>query len=168
VRIVAFGHHNNKRPEIVIRALSFLPAELRERTQLVVLGARGPYADELRDLAMGFGVLETLHLPGFVSDSEYARIISSASAVVMASSDEGFGLPVAEAEYFGIPTVITADSGMEDIHPNAIVAREATGESVAEALVSAVMGSPTDGELEIRSWRDVAGEIRSCIAGEIS
>ncbi len=60
---------------------------------LVLVGPTRPWAHELRDVI----------LTGEVSDDELAAIYSGAHALVLASEDEGFGLPAVEALACGTP-----------------------------------------------------------------
>jgi glycosyltransferase involved in cell wall biosynthesis len=46
-----------------------------------------------------------LFVPGYVSDTELAETMSRCSALVCASSDEGFGLPLVEAAALGCPII---------------------------------------------------------------
>lgn len=46
-----------------------------------------------------------LFLPGYVSDAELAETMSRCSALVCASDDEGFGLPLVEAAALGCPVI---------------------------------------------------------------
>ena len=46
-----------------------------------------------------------LFLPGYVSDTELAETMSRCGALVCASSDEGFGLPLVEAAALGCPVI---------------------------------------------------------------
>ncbi len=46
-----------------------------------------------------------LFLPGYVSDAEMAETMSRCGALVCASSDEGFGLPLVEAASLGCPII---------------------------------------------------------------
>lgn len=46
-----------------------------------------------------------LFLPGYVSDAELAETMSRCSALVCASDDEGFGLPLVEAACLGCPII---------------------------------------------------------------
>lgn len=154
---VTFGHHANKRPELVIDAVAAARASGVD-LRLVVLGARGSYADELAVRARAQRVEGVVTFPGFVSEQEYHRIVSTSSVVVLASSDEGFGLPVAEAEYFGIPAVVSSDSGLQEIHPGAIVS-DPSPTALADALASALAG-PARPSMMSGGWSETADEVR--------
>lgn len=119
--VVTFGHHTNKRPWLVISA--FLKA-IESQTainncELVVLGF--PFEklteDQKRIISEN---PKKIRLPGFVSDLEYQKIIREASLIIMASSDEGFGIPAVEAGFFGIPCLVSNDSGLREIHGNKV------------------------------------------------
>lgn len=161
---VTFGHHNNKRPELTIQA--FTQATQGSATEkLVVLGARGEYADELKSLAESVGVADRVVFPGFVTDEQYEEILSNASVVVMASSDEGFGLPAAEAEYFGIPTVVTEDSGMQDIFTGLLVAAP-TPQELGQAIRKGFdMGRTRhlENNEALWTWADAVRTVRSSL-----
>jgi glycosyltransferase involved in cell wall biosynthesis len=47
----------------------------------------------------------TLFMPGYVSDTELAETMRRCGALVCASSDEGFGLPLVEAANLGCPVI---------------------------------------------------------------
>lgn len=165
-RVTTFGHHNNKRPELAIRALALVNSTLSEHVRMTVLGARGAYQQELRDLAEGLDIANDVDFPGFVSDDEYQRLISTSSAIVLPSSDEGFGLPVAEAEYLNIPAVVTSDSGMADIFGTFPIVAAPTDSALASAILEALEKpepSPVAGEAF--SWNDTAKQLRECLVG---
>lgn len=161
--ILTFGHHSNKRPELVIAALGLLRDKVPEQTQLVVLGANAAYAEALREVARLNHVDEQCRFPGFVSDIEYQRLIQSSSVVVLASSDEGFGLPVAEAQYFGIPVVGTADSGLSIIHGLGLIVADPSAESLAGKIFEGLdLGINRSGGREpMNTWADTARGIRA-------
>ncbi|MFE1645847.1 glycosyltransferase [Microbacterium sp. P01] len=160
--IVTFGHHNNKRPELLIDALSGLTDA---GVRLVVLGARGQYRDELSERAERNGVAGRVVLPGFVEDEEYQRLVSGASVVALVSSDEGFGLPVAEAHYLGIPAVVTSDSGMESIFGDFPHVAEPDPNSLAHALNRALAAPQVAGPPE-QSWDDTARQLRNLVGAD--
>ena len=159
--VVTFGHHLNKRPDLVIRAMAEITTEVRP--MLTVLGARGDTKVALEQLAHQLGVEQYCAFPGFVETDEYNRLIQSATVVVLASTDEGFGLPVAEAQYFGIPVVTASDSGLEEIHSDLFVSQPEPRE-MAAVIVEAIH-SRTDKvqRADQWSWAQTASEIRRIV-----
>jgi glycosyltransferase involved in cell wall biosynthesis len=159
--ITTFGHHTNKRPELVIDALALLDPEQLALVSLVVLGARNEYREALRSRARNLGVLDSTVMPGFIDEIEYQSLVQRSSLIVLASSDEGFGLPVAEANYFGIPALVTSDSGLASIHHQGIVVAEPSAESIAAAIQSALNGEVQKASREnLTTWADTATGIR--------
>ena len=78
-------------PSKHVAELAATPREL----PLVLVGPTRPWAHELPDVT----------LTGHVSDEHLAAIYSGAHALVVASEDEGFGLPAVEALACGTPVV---------------------------------------------------------------
>jgi glycosyltransferase involved in cell wall biosynthesis len=74
-----------------VAQLAATPREL----PLVLVGPTSPWAHELPDVI----------LTGYVSDEHLAAIYTGAHALVVASEDEGFGLPAVEALACGTPVV---------------------------------------------------------------
>ncbi|MDO8352446.1 MAG: glycosyltransferase [Aestuariivirga sp.] len=75
------------------------------KMRLVLLGDdphKGSARTRLSSLP-AFG--NTLFMPGYVSDKEFAETLSRSSALVCASNDEGFGLPLVEAANLGCPVI---------------------------------------------------------------
>lgn len=159
--IVTFGHHNNKRPELVIEAFARALDRLPYDTNLIVLGTPDAYTRVLRARASALGVSDRVLLPGFVSQREYQQTVGRAGVVVMASSDEGFGLPIAEAQYFGIPAVITSDSGMQEVFGTYPVVAEPDSTSLAEALHTALSTTVALSRAAEATWRDTATRLRT-------
>ena len=163
-RAVTFGHHRHKRPDLVIRSMSLLPREQLEEVQLTILGAEGDYAHELSELAEFLGVGGNIVLPGFVSDVDYQSAIAGADVVVLASTDEGYGLPVAEARYFGAEVIATTDSGLSEIHGPVITLSEPDPQSLSQAISVALMKfSRAVEQPPVRSWDATARELRSLL-----
>lgn len=161
--IVTLGHHNNKLSELVMKAMSSMIGTLPKNWCLYVLGATGNYRRRLVQLAAEIGVSQNVRFPGFVDDKAYENILSSASCIVLASSDEGFGLPLADAKYLGIPSVVTRDSGVTDLFPSSIQA-DPTVESLARAVGSALNIVPNEASSRpIWTWGDVVSRLRRCV-----
>jgi alpha-1,3-rhamnosyl/mannosyltransferase len=94
----------------VLRAFAQLPAALRGRFPLVVVGAAGwrdaPIFAELGPLERS-GHVRVL---GYVGDETLPALYAGARAVIYASLYEGFGLPIVEAMASGAP-VLTSNIG---------------------------------------------------------
>ncbi|MHA3702263.1 glycosyltransferase [Jatrophihabitans sp. YIM 134969] len=167
LRVVTFGHKNNKRPELVIAAVAEL--DDGDRPLLTVLGAVGEYQTELAALAARLGVLNNVSFPGFVDELEYRQLIADADVVAFASSDEGFGLPLAEAEWFGGRALIATDSGLGEIHPAAVTVPP-TPQGFAEGMRGAAVIRDPVQPPEVWSWGDVVTSLRDAVnsAGENS
>ena len=158
--IVTFGHHPNKRPQLVVEALGRLPAELGD-VRLIVLGAQGDHRELLERRAAELGVSSRCDFPGFVEPERYHRLVAQASVVVLASTDEGFGLPVAEAKYFGIPVVGAADGGLEAIFGDTVHICQPDPDSFASAIADEVLKGRGPRRSMPQTWGDVAQGIRA-------
>ena len=82
------------------------------------------------------------------SDEEYFAQLRSATALVTASRDEGFGLPLVEAMSLGIPVVVSDIPIFREIGGEAALFFDPAG---PEALVNAVQRLGTPGEWASRS-----------------
>jgi len=101
-----------KNLENLVNAYAALPLELRNEYSLVLAGGKG-WRDE--------AIIETITKlqkdgckiirPGYISDEEKEALYSNASAFVMPSHYEGFGMPLLEAMQYGIP-VVCSDIGV--------------------------------------------------------
>jgi glycosyltransferase involved in cell wall biosynthesis len=88
-------------PRKHVAKLAATPREL----PLVLVGPTRPWAHELPDV----------HLTGEVSDDELAAIYSGAHALVLASEDEGFGLPAIEALACGTPVAACEAPALREV-----------------------------------------------------
>jgi alpha-1,3-rhamnosyl/mannosyltransferase len=129
----------------LLDAYGMLPLNQRRRTPLILVGRPG-WGDEnfwraLLDHRMADEALVT----GFLDDRRLAEVLARASALLMPSFYEGFGLPVVEAMAAGCP-VICSDI---DAH------REVAGEA-AERIAPENTGAWSDAmgrAIEDASWR---------------
>lgn len=91
----------------LIRAYTLLPAELRERCRLVLVGGRGWRDGEIVRLA---AATDGVEWKGYLSGEERDALLSSCTVFALPSLYEGFGIPVLDALRRGIP-VLTSDRG---------------------------------------------------------
>ncbi|MGO8873969.1 MAG: glycosyltransferase [Acidimicrobiales bacterium] len=111
-------------------------AEARPRASLVLLGP----PDERRDRL--FGPLAGTVLTGRVDDAAVAGVMAAASAVVVPSTYEGFGLPALEAMAAGVPVVAADRSSLPEVCGDAAYLVEPDGAGLAEGLIAALEGGP--------------------------
>ncbi|MFF1571828.1 glycosyltransferase family 4 protein [Leifsonia sp. NPDC058292] len=91
----------HKNFETLLTAVARIPAG--ERPRLVITGSHGD--DPLRPLVDSLGIGATTTLLGWVDDAEVERLYAEATAVVIPTLFEGFGLPVLEAMSRGCPVI---------------------------------------------------------------
>ncbi|MDP2873691.1 MAG: glycosyltransferase family 1 protein [bacterium] len=83
--------------------------------QLAVVGARGVFLDRLRKEAEEQGSLPFLNFLGYVSDSDLANLYQEATAFVLPSFSEGFGLTVVEAMGLSCPVIAANASCLPEV-----------------------------------------------------
>ena len=110
------GFNPHKRLDAVIRAHAALPSRNGEpRPHLLLVGrtAGDVFHDEIEGLRMlirDLGTTPFVHWTGFVPDEQLRLLHTGATAVVLASESEGFGLPAIEAAACGTPVIATRES----------------------------------------------------------
>lgn len=118
---------------------------------LVLAGRTGP---EAQALAVDGRVL----LAGRVSDEELAALYTAADALVLASEEEGFGLPPVEALACGTPVAAYGSGAVTETlagEPAALLVEPGDAEALLAAAES-LTGVPV--EPPRRTWADVAAE----------
>jgi glycosyltransferase involved in cell wall biosynthesis len=92
-----------KRPAVALEALARLLADGVPAS--LVLAGDGPLLQPLAAEARGRGLAESVRFLGRVSEEQKWRLYDSADVLLFASTLEGFGLVVAEAQSRGVPVV---------------------------------------------------------------
>jgi glycosyltransferase involved in cell wall biosynthesis len=109
----------------LVEAFHALPADLRLRTQLVVVGAAG-WGMAHDPLAGAERVVWT----NYLSDDDMRALLSGATVFAYPSLYEGFGLPILEAMACDVPVVTAATSSMPEVAGDAALLVDPT--SVAD------------------------------------
>ena len=114
--------------DLAIRTIAGIPPA--QRPDLVIAG--GPtdgyrwHLDELRELASELGVIDRMRFTGPLSRDALAELFSEASAVLIPSHSETYGLVALEAAASGVPVLAAPSGGL----------REAVGGSSAALIPS--------------------------------
>jgi glycosyltransferase involved in cell wall biosynthesis len=94
----------------LLEAFDALPTDIRDRTQLVVVGAPG-WGLERESLAS----TDRLVWTGYISDDDMRALLSGATAFAYPSLFEGFGLPILEAMACDVPVITSNTSSMPEV-----------------------------------------------------
>lgn len=96
-----------------IEAVARLRAEMPS-VRLVVAG-RGSYLPDLQELAARLGVSDAVQFSGFVPDDDLRAMLHHASAAIIPSLYEPFGIVALEALAAGAPLVAASTGGLAEI-----------------------------------------------------
>ncbi|MEV6302239.1 glycosyltransferase family 1 protein [Actinoplanes sp. NPDC051861] len=163
--LVVAGHAAHKGVELAIEATAQLPAY-----HLMVLTG-GHAVEEFRRTAAESAASSRVIFLDRLSDAEYAATMAGATAFLMPSHFEGYGLPAAEALRLGTPTVISPDPALLEATGGAAVRMDTwTGDALVRALrqvESGILPAPV-AELGGRSWRDATAHLHALLSGELT
>jgi glycosyltransferase involved in cell wall biosynthesis len=112
VSIGAFDR--NKGHDVLLRAFSRV-ASRHEDLHLVIIGQTAPDLANLEHLVVSLGLSGRCTLIRDASREEVAGWLAAATAFVLASRSEGFGLVLLEAGAFGVPVIATRVGGIPEI-----------------------------------------------------
>ncbi|MDQ1726682.1 MAG: arginyl-tRNA synthetase, partial [Frankiaceae bacterium] len=119
-----------------------------EGHQLVLAGNFGTYRADLESRARDLAVRDSIVLAGAVSDAELAALYRGATALVLVSLAEGFGLPGLEAMGLGVPVLASRIDSLVEIYGEAALSVE-----------------PSDTEAIAARLRDAEGIAKVDVAG---
>lgn len=124
---------------LAMNALALLPEDIH----LVAVGRQTAYAGQVAREARKKGLSGRLHLLSGISDTHLQAIYQMAEVFVYPSRYEGFGIPVIEAIFSGLPVVACSGSCLEEAGGphNLYVAPDDT-EGMAQAVRLMMKGAP--------------------------
>ncbi len=151
----------------LVRAFDRL-APRHPELRLVVAGAPGDHHDDVLRAVAESRVAERVHVLGAVDTATRDRLLSTATALVYPSLDEGFGFPILEAQQAGTPVVARPSGSIPEVGGDGVaLAADGTLDALVEAIVTVVDDDDRRAEL-IRagqanvarfSWERTADEL---------
>lgn len=104
----------------IARALRAFDALLEEHTEyqemeFILAGKRGWKYDDVDSALKEMRFAQNVRELGYVSAEEKMVLYKEASAFLFPSLEEGFGLPVLEAQFLGVPVITSRRGGLEEI-----------------------------------------------------
>lgn len=100
-------HRKNKNLHLLIQSFANLlrNQKLEKSTELILVGSSGPETENLRQQIVAVQLQKKIHLLDSMSDEELCWLYQHCSLYVVASSTEGFCLPLAEALSLGCKVI---------------------------------------------------------------
>ena len=143
---------SHKQPELAVKALARYCE--REHERAARLRFMGPSSqaqrNRLLELAVRLGIGGNVQFDGWIPDDALDVAFSTATALLLTSRIEGFGLPAVEAALRGIPVIaVDTPAARETVGTIAMLTPQ-DAEAIAAAM--AAPRAPTEAELE-----DLAG-----------
>ena len=80
--------------------------------ELVIVGGKGWRNSKFRSMLKRSPVKHLVKLPGYISRAELGTFYNHATAFVFASFYEGFGIPILEAQSFGVPLILSDNASL--------------------------------------------------------
>ena len=112
---------------------------------LVMTGPPSPWRTRAERVAADLGIASRVHFPGLVSDEERAALLRHASALVVSSREEGFGIPAIEGLAAGLPVVVgPAEATRWAVGEHGHLSRDDTPEGLADAIREALEAPGSD------------------------
>ena len=175
--VVTFGHWTNKMPGMAIEAWGRAHRAARSANgwQLHVVGVPEAGRAALLQTARALGISDSVVVHGYLPDPEYQLLFTSASAVLMLSTFEGFGLPVVEAMRRGVHVIASRDAALQEAGGEcAVYVDDELG--LSEALrgvldetprVQRMIGSGLEWTREM-TWAAMAAQVRDVVKRAVS
>jgi D-inositol-3-phosphate glycosyltransferase len=149
-----------KNPQLAVRAFARVAARQPD-AKLVIVG-RGSLEAELRTLAERLGVASRVRFERFVDQQRLVDWYRRATAVVVPSLFEGFGLSAAEAMACSACVVATDSDGLRDVITDGETGLLVPGRD--DELADAILGVLAKPEHRARLGRTAAAHVRTAYA----
>jgi glycosyltransferase involved in cell wall biosynthesis len=124
----------------LLAAYAALPAELRERFELLIVWTHQRLAAATAAEAERLGVGQRVRFLSGVSDEELALLYSAAELFAFPSLFEGFGLPPLEAMACGTPVVASNGSSLPEIAGDAALLVDTSDPACIAAALARLLG----------------------------
>ena len=144
--------------KVLLEAFQLFKEHHKLPYKLVLLGRQEKASPEIREALASSSVSADIITPGFAPEELLPALYTYASAFVMPSEYEGFGLPVLEALSYGAPTVVAKNSSLPEVGGDAVLYFETGNASeLAEKLNTILTNEVLSQELRGKGYKQVQG-----------
>ncbi len=146
--------HPGKNHVNLLRAYNLLPEEIQGEYDLICAGSpwNGSEAIYLEQKKLKFP--GNVIFPGFVTNEEMAALYRNASLYVFPSLYEGFGIPILEAFYCGVPVICSNRSSLPEIGGTAVLTFNPEDPASIASRIREILESPALQEDMIRKGKE--------------
>ena len=125
-----------KHKNLITLLKSFKKFSLNENNiKLVFAGSFGNEYQNINNYIRNNNLSDKIVITGYFSDTEKESLIKNSISLILVSKEEGFGLPILEAQSIGIPVITSNVSAMKEIANNcAILIDPNSIDDIAEAM----------------------------------
>jgi len=128
----------------LLRAWAALPEWLRRAHQLVLAGGDRARQPALGAEAATLGLADVVAFPGLIDDADLPALYAGATAFVLPSLEEGFGLPALEAMACGTPVVASRRGALSEVVGDAGLLVDAESQSALTTALLRVLDAPDE------------------------
>lgn len=142
-----------KGPAYFIRAAAHVVPQLPEA--LFVVAGAGDLLPALQRLVAELGLEPWFHFTGFLEGEDLERAYAMADLYVMPSVSEPFGIAALEALSYETPVLVSRQSGVAEVLPQAMQVDFWDAEGMADRIIGALRQPALRAELVARSRADL-------------
>ena len=128
--------HPRKNLKNLIKSFDKFKNSFSSNIKLLVVGDRKWWTKDLKEVFNNILYKDEIIFIGRLNDDELKNIIGSALAMMYVSFFEGFGIPILEAMYCGVPVITSNTSSMPEIGGDAAIYIDpASVDSITNAMI---------------------------------
>lgn len=155
---------------VALQALQKLPDTVRKDCRLLIIGKNGWKNEDVRKLLAMPELKDNVLWIRDASDGELRWAYSHTDALIAASLQEGFGLPLVEAAQFGLPLICSDIPVFREVtQGNADYFTVMNPDALAECLIRWMQTEhhPDSQNIRMYSWQESAREFLDIMEGRV-
>lgn len=169
--VLHFGMQDRrKNTKPTIEAWARVPAAVRERWTLLIVGVEDPVIDEFRRLAASLGVGESVKVRGYVAEEDVGLLLAGAGVMCYPTAHEGFGLPILDGFASDVPVLTGHGTSLPEVAGDAAMMVDvASTQAIADGLTTLLADDDLRREMVRRgrqrvglfNWKRTAEDVAS-------
>lgn len=99
----------------LVRAYAKMPEAVRNRYRLLLVGPKADDTEHVMQTIEKVGIQPRVTIAGFVDEVDLGALHRGATAFVMPSLSEGFGIPVVDSMAAGVPVIVSSAGSLPEV-----------------------------------------------------